>query len=81
MLNPKLLTFFGLMEVTFDQLPEQIREYYIGPRSGLPESHWLTETRAVLQFTPVLPYSSYTNFWKKPMSGEWVLVMEWKWTT
>jgi len=72
--NTKTIVSVGLKDkVTFDQLPEQIQSYYIGPSSG-SESLWLTETRAVLQFLPPPPYVPWVDYWAKTTSGNWGLV-------
>jgi hypothetical protein len=66
---------FGLKdEVTFDQLPEQIRERYVDPKFGteaLTESLWLKETKAVLMFSPPPPYKPWTEYSQKTKDG-WV---------
>jgi hypothetical protein len=66
------MTTFSLKDkVTFDQLPEQIQQYYVGPPSPA-ESLWLKETQAVLIFSPQPPHRSWIDRWEKTTSG-WVL--------
>jgi hypothetical protein len=69
-----MLEGFGLKDkVTFDQLPEQIQEYYVGPKYGTEESLWLKETHAVLMFLPQPPYAPWVDYWEKAADDNWVL--------
>jgi hypothetical protein len=72
---------FGLKDkVTFDQLPEQIREHYPDSSKWVPTGRnlsksnvWLKETQACLQFSlESAPDDVWVNIWEKT-KDDWVL--------
>lgn len=65
---------FGIKDkVTFDQLPEKIQEYYLGPKDETTEeSLWLKEEHAVLMFFPLAPNTPWVHHWKNTTDG-WVI--------